>query len=98
MLSGSDPGDVDLVKEKKRLSSQVPSDLASYITKEMQQVILSYTVLHYPEKIKSLNFDNGPVVSGILDGIKGQYLMLDQNRVINMRKYGVYLIRLQTGA
>ena len=98
MLSGSDPGDVDLVKEKKRLSSQVPSDLASYITKEMQQVVLSYPVLHYPEKIKSLNFDKGPVVSGILDGIKGQYLMLDQNRVINMRKFGGYLIRLQTGA
>ena len=98
MLSGSDPGDVDLMKEKKRLSSQVPSDLASYITNEMQQMVLSYPVLHYPEKIKSLNFDKGPVVSGILDGIKGQYLMLDQNRVINMRKFGGYLIRLKTGA
>jgi hypothetical protein len=98
MLSGSDPGDVDLLKEKERLSSVVPSDLASYITKDMQQVELAYPVLHYPEKIKSLNFEKDPVVSGVLEGIKGQYLMLDQNRVINMRKFGGYLIRLQTGA
>ena len=98
MLSGSDPGDVDLVKEKQRLSSLVPSDLALYITKDMHQVVLAYPVLHYPEKIKSLNFDKDPVVSGVLDGIKGQYLMLDQNRVINMRKFGGYLIRLQTEA
>ena len=98
MLSGSDPGDVDLVKEKQRLKPMVPLDLASYVTKDMQEVELTYPVLHYPEKIKSLNFEKDPVVSGVLDGIKGQYLMLDQNRVINMRKFGGYRIRLQTGA
>jgi len=89
---------VDLVKEKKRLSSLVPPDLAPYITKDMLQMELAYPVFQYPVKIKSLNFEKDPVVSGVLDGIKGQYLMLDQNRVINMRKFGGYLIRLQTGA
>ena len=98
MLSGSAPEDVDLIKEKQRLSSMVPSDLAPYITKDMHQLELAYPVLHYPDKIKSLNFDKNPVVSGVLNGIKGQYLMLDQNRVINMRKFGGYLIRLQTRA
>jgi hypothetical protein len=76
----------------------VSSDLAPYITKDMHQLELAYPVLHYPDKIKSLNFDKNPVFSGVLNGIKGQYLMLDQNRVINMRKFGGYLIRLQTGA
>ena len=98
MLSGSAPEDADLIKEKQRLSSLVPSDLAPYITKDMHQLELAYPVLHYPDKIKSLNFDKDPLVSGILRGIKGQYLMLDQNRVINMRKFGGYLIRLQIGA
>ena len=98
MLSGSDPGDANLMKEKERLSSLLPPELASFITKDMVQVELTYPVLRYPEKIKSLNFDKDPVVSGVLEGIKGQYLMLDQNRVINMRKFGGYLIRLQTEA
>ncbi len=95
MLSGSDPGGADLIKEKLRLSTLLPPDLASYITREDHLVELDYPVEIYPEKIKSLNFDKDPVVSGILTGIKGQYLLLDQNRVINMRKFGAYQIRLQ---
>ena len=98
MLSGSDPGDVDLLKEKQRLSALVPTDFVPYITKNQQEVELEYPVISYPEKIKSLNFEKDPLVSGELTGIKGQYLMLDQNRVINMRKFGGYLIRLQMGA
>ena len=96
MLSGSDPGDMDLLQEKLRLIPLVPADLASYITEEKQEVVLEYPVIQYPEKIKSLNFDKDPIVSGVLMGIKGQYLMLDQDRVINMRKFGGYLIRFQT--
>ena len=97
MLSGSDPGELDLIKEKQRLSALVPAELVSYITKEDQLVELAYPVLHYPEKISSLNFEKDAVISGLLTGIKGQYLMLDRNRVINMRKFGGYLIRFRTG-
>ncbi len=96
MLSGSDQGDADLLKEKQRLSVLVPPELALYITDDMQQMELEYPVSEYPKKIKSLNFDKDPIVSGVLMGIKGQYLMLDQDRVINMRKFGGYLIRFQT--
>ncbi len=96
MLAGSDPGEVDLPLEKRRLTPLVPPELAPYITEDSQQVELDYPVLEYPEKIKSLNFDKDPFVTGLLKGIKGQYLILDQNRVINMRKFGGYLIRLYT--
>ena len=54
-----------------------------------------YPVAQYPEKIRSLNFDKEPEVKGILSGIKGQYLLFEDNRVINMRKFGGYLIRFQ---
>lgn len=98
MLSDSDPGTVDLKKEKERLSSVLPPDMATYISKEVTPTELTYPILRYPEKIKSLNFEKDPIVSGVLTGIKGQYLMLDQNRVINMRKFGGYLIRLRMEA
>ena len=51
---------------------------------------LRYPVLKYPVKIKSLNFDKDPDVTGVLTGIKGQYLMFEDNTVINMRKFGGY--------
>ena len=95
MLSASDPGDLDLLKEKQGLIPLVPAELAPYITKDEHLVKLEYPVIQYPEKIKSLNFDKDPEVSGLLTGIKGQYLMLDQNRVINMRRFGGYRIRFQ---
>jgi len=96
MLSGSDPGDFDLIKEKQRLLSLVPAELDSYIVEDTKLVEFEYPVIQYPEKIKSLNFDKDPVVSGVLTGIKGQYLMFDQNRVINMRKFGGYQVRIRT--
>ncbi len=49
----------------------------------------SYPVLNYPEKIKSFNFDKDPLVSGVLQGIKGQYLILDTG-VINIRRFSGY--------
>lgn len=50
---------------------------------------INYPVLNYPEKVKSVNFDKQPIVEGQLQGIKGQYLILDIG-VINIRKFTSY--------
>ncbi|WP_459659815.1 DUF2797 domain-containing protein [Acinetobacter calcoaceticus] len=50
-----------------------------------------YPVEQYPEKIKSLNLDKTPKIRGVLQGIKGQYLIFDIG-VINVRKYTGYEI------
>lgn len=52
---------------------------------------INYPVLSYPEKIKSLGFDKQKTVAGTLQGLKGQYMILDTG-VINMRKHQGYLI------
>ncbi|NKB38778.1 MAG: DUF2797 domain-containing protein [Gammaproteobacteria bacterium] len=54
---------------------------------------IEYPVETYPEKVKSLNFDKTPEISGILQGIKGQYLILDCG-VLNIRKFAGYQIEL----
>ena len=50
---------------------------------------IHFPVDSYPVKIKSFNFDKNPEVSGVLHGIKGQYLLLDIG-VINIRKFTGY--------
>jgi hypothetical protein len=50
-----------------------------------------YPVATFPRKVVSHNFDKRPLVEGILQGIKGQYLMLDTG-VINLRKFTGYEI------
>ncbi len=54
---------------------------------------INYPVVEYPSKISSLNFDKTPVISGVLKGIKAQYLILDCG-VLNIRKFGAYNITL----
>jgi hypothetical protein len=46
--------------------------------------------------VSSFNLDKQPLVEGRLDAIKGQYLVLDGG-VINIRKYGGYLVNLECG-
>ncbi|MEN8203306.1 MAG: DUF2797 domain-containing protein [Bacteroidota bacterium] len=96
MLTASDPSHLDLVQEKTSLIKLIPDDLQAYVTENSQVTELVYPVTEYPEKVKSLNFDKDPEISGLLKGIKGQYLIFDENRVINMRKFGGYLLRFQT--
>ena len=59
-----------------------------------KQVEINYPVDEYPIKVTSFNFDKTPEVSGVLNGIKGQYLILDSG-VLNIRKFGGYNITLE---
>ena len=56
-----------------------------------KQITIEFPVDAYPEKVKSLNFDKTPEIEGMLQGIKGQYLILDTG-VLNIRKFGSYLV------
>lgn len=95
MLTGPGPVGVNLVEEKARIGQLIPETLKQYISPGDKVTKLVYPVDQYPEKIKSLNFDKEPEVSGVLSGIKGQYLIFEDNSVINMRKFGGYLIGFQ---
>ncbi len=55
------------------------------------EVDIAFPVAKHPEKVKSFNFDKTPVVEGVLEGIKGQYLIFDSG-VINIRKFSGYLV------
>ncbi len=57
---------------------------------------IAYPILELPDRISSLSFDKTDQVAGILQGIKGQYLLLDSG-VINLRKFTGYEIGLRAG-
>ena len=49
----------------------------------------TYPVLEWPTRVRSFNLDKDPLAGGVLQGIKGQYLIFDAG-VINLRKYTGY--------
>jgi hypothetical protein len=94
MLTGSSGGEVDLVAEKRKLAPLFPQDLQGYISPDDRITRINYPVEQYPQKVRSLNFDKEACIEGTLTGIKGQYLLFEDNGVVNLRKYGGYLVRL----
>jgi hypothetical protein len=98
----SDAEPLDLKAIRDELLDQCSSEIA-LIQKEQGEtaikqideeiVDIKYPVEEYPEKIKSLNFDKQAEIEGTLQGIKGQYLILDAG-VLNIRKFSGYNIQL----
>ena len=86
MLSGS-PSPVDLVKMKTDLSVYVPEELKQYILPDNTVTEIAYPVKEYPKKINSVKLERTPIIEGELMGIKGQYLILDKDRVFNIRSH-----------
>ncbi|MCP4980053.1 MAG: DUF2797 domain-containing protein [Gammaproteobacteria bacterium] len=93
--------EVDLYQVFESLWPLVKAELDADLIEDAEEIAstdgmlqLDYPALHYPSKISSFNLDKNPVVEGKLDAIKGQYLILD-NGVINIRKYGGYLVSME---
>ena len=61
---------------------------------EADEQRLEFPVRTYPKKIVSLNPEKTPEIGGMLEGIRGQYLLLDSG-VINLRKYTGYQVAFQ---
>lgn len=94
MLKNEVDESIDLEETKWELEELLPDDMSQYITEDDELISLNYPVDEYPSKVKSLSLDKEPEVKGILKGIKGQYLLLDNNRVMNMRKHTSYVVRI----
>ena len=84
--------DFDLEDEKWQVEDLLPGDLAQYMSEDDTIVEINYPVLEFPDKVKSVGFDKLPEIEGTLLGIKGQYLLLDDNRVLNIRKHEGYFV------
>jgi hypothetical protein len=90
---------LDLADKRDELVSKCEVELTEIIKRFGLQAIeflvdessvdICFPVDTYPVKIKSFNLDKNPEVSGILQGVKGQYLLLDTG-VINIRKFSGY--------
>ena len=77
--------------EFEKLAHQIGSKNLS-LFHDAEEVSIQYPVIQYPDKVKALNFDKNPEVSGKLLGIKGQYLIFDTG-VLNVRKFTGYELR-----
>ena len=85
MLQFNEIPSVDWNEERNRAIDALPKELKPYILHDSPLHQLNFPVEKYPEKVKSLNLVKEEQYTGILKGIKGQYLIFEDDTVFNVR-------------
>lgn len=86
--------DKDLKKIKNQLINHLPEKVKPYVVQDNEETIIHFPVETYPTKLKSLNLETNPIYNGKLTGIKGQYLIFEDQTVFNIRTYEGYVVSL----
>lgn len=86
---------IDLIKKKNELASLLPYEYKKYLITDNKIHDLFYPQIKKLEKIKSINIEKTPTIEGVLTGIKGQYMIIDNLYVLNVRKYTGYTFEIE---
>lgn len=81
----NDIEDENLVEWRERLKSFIPDEAKDYFIENNSETHLEFPVHKYPEKPKSLNIEKAQFYEGVLVGVKGQYLIFEDETVFNVR-------------
>jgi len=81
----NDVDDENLIEWRARLKEFIPEEVLDYFMEGNLETNLSFPVQKYPEKPKSLNLKKSLKYQGKLVGIKGQYLIFEDDIVFNVR-------------
>ena len=81
----NDVKDEDLIDWRDKLKPYIPDEVLSYYIEHNSETNIEFPVEHYPIKPKSLNLSKVDSYTGLLKGIKGQYLIFGDDTVFNVR-------------
>lgn len=81
----NDIEDANLQEWRQKLRTYIPEEAQEYFIENNSETEINFPVHQYPEKPKSLNLVKEQTYTGKLVGIKGQYLIFEDQTVFNVR-------------
>ncbi|WP_397364771.1 DUF2797 domain-containing protein [Olleya sp. R77988] len=90
----NDIKDENLIEWRDKLKQYIPDEAKPYFIDNNEETNITFPVLQYPEKPKSLNFGKTKHYKGVLKGIKGQYLIFEDNTVCNIRSNEGFVVSI----
>ena len=81
----NDITDENLATYRDQLKQYIPEEALPYFINQNEETTIEFPVEAYPVKPKSLNLSKTPEYIGVLKGIKGQYLIFEDQTVFNIR-------------
>lgn len=91
----SDAPPANLLKKKLELLSYMPEVLRYSILGENNIFYFKYPINGYPQKINSITLRKKAQLDGVLMGIKGQYLIFNNNTLFNVRNHEGFVVNLR---
>lgn len=98
MLKGETLAGVDLDAEMARIAEHVAADETRAFLKapeELERITISYPIRNAPSKVRSLGLQKQPTIESTLEGIRGQYLLLEDGYVMNMRRHAGFVVEVE---
>lgn len=95
MLKNIKDENVNLYTSKKEVFSFLPEELKPYISEDDTVYELEFPTTILNKSVKSIKLDKAPHIQGVLTGIKGQYLIFDEEHVFNVRTHSGYEVEIQ---
>lgn len=87
--------DVDLLRFRESVLDLIPEEAREFILPATTETHINFPVLDYPKKVTSVNLTKTPEFTGKLVGIKGQYFIFDDGKVINVRSHEGFVVDLK---
>jgi hypothetical protein len=84
----------DLAAWRDKLKQYIPDEALPYFIENNTETNLEFPVLQYPTKLKTLNLIKTPEYTGTLKGIKGQYLIFEDDTVFNVRSNEGFVVSI----
>ena len=94
MLKNLTDESIDLEEEKWSCYELLPSDLQQYFVEDDTIYNFIYPSEKHPTNVRSINLQKTTAIEGVLTGIKGQYLIFDNEYVFNVRRHTSFEIEL----
>lgn len=81
------PEPMDLDAERERALSYLPDEVKDYANNALQEKTLSlhFPLQNPPQSVTSVNLVKAKQFTGTLEGVKGQYLVFSNQKVMNIR-------------
>lgn len=95
MLKNEIQDRISILEAKGEIIEKMEAEYQPYVLRTENEVYtFEYPVLKYPSVVKSINLDKFHRILSTLIGIRGQYLIFEDDQVINLRKYSGYQVSL----
>ena len=93
----NDVVDESLVSWQEKLREFIPAEAQEYIIENNKETVINFPVEKYPLKPKSLNLVKEQTYTGALVGVKGQYLIFEDETVFNVRANEGLVVKIEVG-